>query len=201
MRSIRSMGAVLAFAALLGACGDATGPAQNPVGTVRFTYSGARSGTFEAVGRFPSATVRGSPSGAWAAAVRLRGRPVPDDDQAVLTANQRRDDARSDDFSVLFVPLQVGTLTCEEADVTPLCPMFAQLRFGVPPLAGDPEAQFVVEAGTVRVTEASGSRVAGTFELVLREVESGAVLLVSGGIFDVPVVEVQFGVVDRIPAR
>ena len=79
MRPIRSMGAVVALAALLGACDDATGPVQNAVGTVRFTYAGARSGTFEAVGRFPAATLRGPVSGTWAAAVRLRGGLVPED--------------------------------------------------------------------------------------------------------------------------
>jgi hypothetical protein len=201
MRAIRSMGAVLASAALLGACGDATGPVQNAEGTVRFTYAGARSGTFEAVGRFPSATSRGSASGTWAVAVRLRAGMVPEGGgEAVLAANQRRDDARSDAFTIIFLPLEVRTVSCSEDDVS-FCPIFAQLRFGVPPLTGEPEADFVAVAGTVRVTEASESRVAGTFELVLRETETGVALLVSDGSFDVPVVEARFGVVDRVPDR
>ena len=201
MRAIGTPGAVLAFAALLGACDDATGPDRNEVGTVRFTYAGARSGTFEAVGRFPAATVRGSATGTWAAAVRLRAGLVPEDGpHAVLAATQRRADARADVFSVLFVPLEVRTVSCGEDEVA-LCPLFTQLRFGVPPLVGDAEAEFVVVSGTLRVTGASESRVRGTFEMVLRQTGSGAALLVSDGSFDVPVVEARFGMGDRVPGR
>lgn len=197
---LRRAALLLALAATLAGCDDATGP-STPSGTVRFTLSGDRAGTFAAAGGYPGPDRAATRSWSFAADYRtVFGTPEP---LWAISASQHRGGAVSDVFSLSLEGVAAGaTYACDAATVASGGCAFLG-GFGVgndrsrdddPPL----EAEYAVVSGSVTVAE-TGARLRGTFRLTLREERTGAALEIADGTFDVPVLPLETVLADRAP--
>jgi hypothetical protein len=174
----------LAGAALLvlpAACGDNPAAPDGAAGIVRFSYSGSRSGTFRMSGTYTS-----SGEEPYVGATMLAS------DAITVIARKSTSNGRSDIVSVI-IPLAVGTYGVGCGAGQP-CAMVRGAFDGYPETYADGQAalKYVLQSGTIRVTELSASRVRGTFEGsayaetwvdgVRQRVEP---LVIEGGTFDV----------------
>lgn len=180
---------------LLGACGDGpTEPEQfDPVGTVSFTYDGARSGTFVASGVMepPDSAVAAPVTGA--TAVRSEG---------LVSVVAFR--SGTDDHGDLFFmnlgevtgagTLQLGVLDCDQASAATCRTGMFIPEVSLASLAEfDPlvirDKAYVFSTGTVTVTAKTQLRIRGTFEGTAKQAVEDPLegtLLISGS-FDLPI--------------
>jgi hypothetical protein len=181
MFPIRRAVLALAVAATLGACeDDPFAPDLAPQGEARFTYSGHQSGEFVGSGRLNR---RNPNAGAWAV-----GEVQEVQGQAILGvfSQQRRADDKIDGLIIEWVGAQVGSVTCEpDAEE---CAFAAIFSVGTDRFTGGTEATYTRTSGTVTVTELTGDRARGTFNITLqrRSPEDEPPSIQANGSFDVP---------------
>jgi hypothetical protein len=203
IRTSRPLAAALLSAALLAgstaACGRSPSgiDEQSPVGSVRFSYSGGRSGTFEATGELQVAP-GGVPQGGTGAAALQAG------DLLSAIAVRSADAGRADVFGMIMGAvtgrgtLQFDPLACQEdaagCRVAAFAPDLDASELAaitdLADLTALAERAWIVAVGSVTVTSLTGRRVRGTFQGIAVRAGGQAlqdVLTISNGTFDLPV--------------
>lgn len=186
MRASSYVGGALAATLLLGTgCDDSPSGPGPLVNGVRFQYSGARSGAFEARGT-PTLQDDGSVNfGEWTAAQL-------DSLGGIVIASFRAGQSPEGD---LFI-LQLGPAVVREWDE--LCGEGTQqngdrcsgrLLIGLDAGTFSPNEYYEAISGSATITELTSTRVRGTFELVTRSNggQGTQTITLSGGAFDAPI--------------
>jgi hypothetical protein len=185
MKTTGIAAALLAAATLaLAACGDGTGSGVEP-GSLSFTYTGARSGSYSATGtiRRTSDTTFARQPFAVAAKASFQGasfvsllsyQPVTDQTGHLVLF----------DLAGVTGPATFSLAPCD----TPDCP-FAAIAFDTDPNAGEDDSDlYVFDSGTLAVTSVSGGHLRGTFNGTATLLLGDATITVANGTFDVPLV-------------
>lgn len=168
-----------ALALALAACHDSTGPADNAVGELSFTYTGTEAGEFDASGSFdPDANDLPD----YGAAFLLGG-------ELVVLASDKLPTGRSNLF-IMTVPPTAGTTTCTATTPMSSCLIRAEFLVGV---SSDPNqghgGLYGGYVGAVQVAEIANRRVRGTFSVSLEGTgDTGGAIEIRSGSFDVPFV-------------
>jgi hypothetical protein len=188
--------------ALLAACGDSTGSSAAEAGSLSFTYSGARAGSYRANGRFEPRTssfvkqpfavgARSSQAGISAVAL-LSYVPVTASTGHMLLMGLP-DNSGTGSYAF-------GDSACSAVDASDCT--FALLLFDTnPDLEEDDSQAFVFTSGTVNVTSSSGGHLRGTFSGTAETFFGDSVITVTNGGFDVPVRSESSLGLDRAAAR
>lgn len=171
--------------ALLASCKDSSTGPTGFSGTVSFTYSGAISGNFTATGVMPAAQGAMETS-AWAAG------EVSTVDGVTYVASATPRNATSHDFFGFYVERTTPGSSSASDTCTSNC-AFVAFEFGMQNGTGNTWLQLCsLTAGTVTITEISGSRVKGTFsgtgECVAPNSSTPQAFTVTNGTFDVALV-------------
>jgi hypothetical protein len=189
-----SLSALVVVALMLAGCGD-----RNPIGpdpdppvdtSIAFSYSGERAGSFRVEGGTPTATNGDLRLGTWASGLRASGFPLNVMAVRVGTAPM------TDVFVLVLQNITApGTYTlsptCSSTTQNP-CTM-ALLAFGYDwnAVNASPEREYRLAGGSVTVTSMDANRIRGTFSSnAFRFPEGNQALTVTGGTFDVPIVNV-----------
>jgi hypothetical protein len=169
--------ATLALA--LAACNnDSTGSADNPPGSLSFTYTGTETGSFAASGAFdPDANQLSD----YAVASILGS-------QIVVIASDTLGTGRGNLFAI-YAPPATGVTTCAPGSSQISCRIGGEFITAVSsnPNEGFGESYFGY-VGTVEVTELANNRVRGTFSITLESEDSGSQVEIRAGSFDAPLV-------------
>ncbi|HEX8211952.1 MAG TPA: hypothetical protein VF584_17380 [Longimicrobium sp.] len=187
---------LVAFCAvLLAACGDGTGTQPlDPVGTVRFDYRGAISGSYEAIGELPIENGAATQPATGATAVRR-------DSLLAVVAFRQSGGTRGDGFSLLLGALEktgsysIDALGCQTAPGTCRVGVFARdldaaMLTTTPDTAAIVSNAYVLAFGSVNVTRLTDVRVRGTFSGVavrLSDQNLQNPVTITNGEFDVPI--------------
>jgi hypothetical protein len=178
--------AALAAASLaLAACGDGTGSSVEP-GSLSFTYTGARSGLYSATGtiRRTSDTTFAKQPFAVGAKGTIQGTSF------VSVLSYRPVTTETGDMVLFDLANVTGptTLSLSSACDADDCP-FAAIVFDTDPNASEDESDFYVfDSGTLNITSVSGNHLRGTFSGTATEFFGDAIITVTNGTFDVPLV-------------
>lgn len=199
----KARAAVLAGAvALLAACGDSTGSGSKTAtgpGSLSFTYSGARAGTFSASGELQqnSTSFVKQP---FAVGVRSRQGNV----SAISIVSYLPVTSATGHMVLLGIPEISGTgnIDLSGDNCTSLCPVALLLYDTNPDLEEEDDSQlFGFVAGTVSVTSNSNGHLKGTFSGTAENFEGDSVLTITNGAFDVPIRSESSLSLDRAVAR
>lgn len=154
--------AVLTLAAMvaLAGCEDPFEPDLAPEGETRFSYSGARTGQFEAVGRMNR---RNPNAGTWALG-ELQGTA---NERILGVFAQQRSGTIISGIALEWRGAHVGTVTCT-AETTG-CPFLAEVQINYEVTTGRSEGLYRGNVGTVTVTELTEDRAVGTFSITIPE--------------------------------
>lgn len=186
----RIVGMALAAAAALAGCnGDATSFTPIDPGSLAFSYEGARTGTYAANGSFTANngnTVQALP---FAAGVKLND-PVAGRIFGII-AYLPVTSTTGHQVTFLLPETAAGkTLSLTETCPTPVfCPgglLAYDYNLAVP--SQEPDT-FVFTSGTLTITSLAGGRMTGTFSGVAADSAGIRVVNVTGGTFDVPLVD------------
>lgn len=189
-------GFLVAFCAvLLAACGDGTGTAPlDPVGTVRFDYRGAISGSYEAIGELPIENGALPQPATGATAIRR-------DSVLAVVAFRQSGGTKGDGFSLLLGALDktgsysIDALGCQTAPGSCRVGVFARdldaaMLTTAPDSAAIVSNAYVLAFGSVNVTRLTDVRVRGTFSGVavrLSDQDLQNPVTITNGEFDVPI--------------
>lgn len=189
----RTCAGICLVALAVAACGG-DGPIDpvSPTASMSFTYSGAESGSFAVTGL-------SGPSRSGASAVRFDGPPT----LLMVSGTQLRTSTHLDFLDFVMPPAaapKTFSLGDDCGPSTAACPVGAvgidqpaKFELGNPGAEPDPRF-FVFTSGTVTVTMASATRIAGTFEGTAQTLtlqETPRVLTITNGKFDVPLVPLE----------
>ncbi len=182
-------------AVLLAACGDGTGTQPlDPVGTVRFDYRGAISGSYEAIGELPIENGALPQPATGAAAIRR-------DSVLAVVAFRQSGGTKGDGFSLLLGGIDgtgsysIDALGCQTAPGTCKVGVFARdldaaMLTTTPDTAAIVSNAYVLAFGSVNVTRLTDVRVRGTFSGVavrLSDQDLQNTVTITNGEFDVPI--------------
>ena len=188
----RAILAVLAAAAALAACKDSTGHDGVGSGSVSFTYTGARSGSYSASGEFERLGTSSFVKKSFATGVNVNDASGP----VIGILGYVPVTATTGHQVVLVLPPVTGGETLE---IDPTCETVTFCPLGLVSFDINPDTQFddsegyLFTGGTVHVTSATTDRVAGTFSGTAVDVTGTKTLTVTNGSFDVPILhESQF---------
>ncbi|MFL5538464.1 MAG: hypothetical protein ACJ8J0_05700 [Longimicrobiaceae bacterium] len=184
------LAAALAAAAItLSACGDSTG-SDAASGSLAFSYTGARSGSYSATGSFrrtSDSTFARQPF-----AVGAKG--TENGVSFVSLLAYQPVSATTGDLALFLLPNVTGptTLDLSPGCAAAECPL-AAIIFDTDPQASEDESDvYTFESGTLAVTSVSGGRMRGTFSGTATQFFGGESVTVTGGTFDVPLVSQGF---------
>lgn len=184
------------LAATSAACGGGTEP-ELDVGSLSFTYSGAESGAFAAVG--PLDPNEDLPTSDGAAGVRFGSESL-----LLVTAVQMRGTANANVIQ-LALPNITAPRTfnldddqCLTSPAAFACPFIFMgidvpiQSMGGPDVTAPPDGLYIFSTGTITVTAVSATRITGTFQgsaesLDLDLSATPRVVVVTNGTFDVPI--------------
>jgi hypothetical protein len=187
--------------ALLAACNDTTGNGGTDTGSLSFTYSGARAGTYSASGRFQA---RSTSFAKQPFAIGARSSEAGVSEVAVLSYLPVT--TSTGHMLLLGLPGNSGTGSysfddsgCSGEDLD--C-AFALLLFDTnPDLEEDDSQVFAFTTGTVNVTSNTSGHLRGTFSGTAETFFGDSVITVTNGSFDVPVLSGSALGLDRAAAR
>ncbi|HEU4562781.1 MAG TPA: hypothetical protein VFS20_33435 [Longimicrobium sp.] len=183
MRTTKLLKTAMAGAvALLAACNDSTGGSGTGPGSLSFSYSGDRVGSYSASGTYRP---RGSSFDKVPFAVGVRS---SGSDLAVLSYQPVT--STTGDMVLLAVSgvSQTGSYSlasdnCGSND----CPLALLLFDTNPDLEEDDSQVFAFSSGTLNVTSISSGRMTGTFSGTAETFFADSVITISNGSFDLPV--------------
>ncbi|HEY0150847.1 MAG TPA: hypothetical protein VGB92_02550 [Longimicrobium sp.] len=182
-------------AVLLAACGDGTGTQPlDPVGTVRFDYRGAITGSYEAIGELPIEDGALPQPATGASAIRR-------DSILAVVAFRQNGGTKGDGFSLLLGALDrtgsysIDALGCQTAPGSCRVGVFARdldaaMLSTSPDTAALVSNAYVLAFGSVNVTRLTDVRVRGTFSGVavrLSDQNLQNPVTITNGEFDVPI--------------
>jgi hypothetical protein len=180
-----SLAAALALAALtLSGCGDSTGLGSK-TGSLSFSYSGARSGSFSASGEYRATTTSFVKQ---PFAVGSKG--VENGVAFISVLSYQPVTSTTGDVAIVLLPNVTAptTLSLDSTCDTDACPL-AAVVFDTDPDVDEDESDFYVfDSGTLQVTSVASGRITGTFSGTATEFLSDAAITVTNGTFDVPLV-------------
>jgi hypothetical protein len=192
---MRSRFLVAFCAVLLAACGDGTGTQPlDPVGTVRFDYRGAITGSYEAIGELPIEDGALPQPATGASAIRR-------DSVLAVVAFRQNGGTKGDGFSLLLGALDrtgsysIDALGCQTAPGSCRVGVFARdldaaMLTTSPDTAALVSTAYVLAFGSVNVTRLTDVRVRGTFSGVavrLSDQNLQNPVTITNGEFDVPI--------------
>lgn len=174
---------------LLAACNDSTGSASADRGSLAFSYSGSMNGSYSTAGKFQR--TGGASFAKQPFAVALRS--TQGGQAAVQLLAYEPTSSTKGHLMLVAFPGVTGTGTftfddesCNEDDSCP----FAIVAFDTnPDVEMDDSQAFIFSAGTLTVTSAADGHLRGTFSGTAESLGGDEVLTISGGTFDVPVVD------------
>jgi hypothetical protein len=188
MRSRIIAAATLAAAAALAGCKDSTGNDGPGSGSVSFTYTGARSGSYSASGEFERVGTSSFVKKSFAAGVTL----ADPSGQYIGVLGYVPVTATTGNQAVLVLPTVTGgeTLTLDPTcESTTFCPL-GLITFDLNPDAQvDDSEGFLFSDGTVHVTSVANGRIKGTFSGTAVDITGTKTLTVTSGAFDVPLLQ------------
>ena len=189
------LGTACTMAALAG-CGEPTSTEKlHPAGTVRFSYRGALTGTYEAAGELRVQAATAGPPATGATAFRQ-------DSTLAVLAFRGVGGTRGDGFTLLLGALRsTGTFAFDPTACQSAAAGGCRVGAFAPGLdatalvaSADPAqlaaGAYVLALGSVTVTRLSDTRLRGTFSgtaVPLRNPTLQNTLFISGGEFDVPI--------------
>jgi predicted small secreted protein len=186
----RFLAAALAAAAMVTAgCKDSTGDDGDDVasGSIAFSHSGARSGSYAANGALRKAGPSSFEKRPFAAGVELS-----DFGQTLIGIVGYVPVTSSTGNEVVFLLPAVAagtTLDLSDGCVLETCPL-ALITFDTnPDLDEDDSEGFLFGGGTIHVTSVSSGRIQGTFSGTASTFAGDRAITVTGGTFDVPVLD------------
>lgn len=191
---------IAAAAALsLAACGgDSTG-SGNASGSLSFSYSGPRSGSYSAQGSYEE--LNGNSFTKREFAVATTDNSTGTAAIAMLSYNPVSS-TRGDLTLFAFTrPSSAGVINVDDDNcVTSDCPL-ALFAFNVNPDVSSTtgEVYYYLTRGTITVTTVNTNNVAGTFQGKAVDLDSGDTLVVTNGKFNVPIVSGIGGISSRSP--
>lgn len=191
---------IAAAAALsLAACGgDSTG-SDKASGSLSFSYSGARSGSYSASGKYEELNGNSFTKREFAVATTDNSSGTPA--IAMLSYNPVSS-TRGDLTLFAFTrPNSAGTIAVDDDNcVSDDCPL-GLFAFNVNPDVSSTtgETYYYLTKGTISVTAISSSNVSGTFQGKAVDLDSGDTLRVTNGSFNVPIVSGIGGLSSRTP--
>lgn len=179
----------------LTACdGDGFGPSRGDTGALRYARAGGSqvpSGNYEAVGRVKFGAAGGIVLGEWAYAQEYIGNRL-----MVMAARPATDGSYDVAYVSLPPHVRAGDTFAPVVDCEfgrPLSCAVLRLELGVTALDVAPRIACRWTAGQIRVTERTARRIRGTFSATAScadiQGQNGETIQVTGGSFDVPLVE------------
>lgn len=184
MRTIKLVAATLAAVALA-ACGDSTGSTPTATsGSLSFTYTGARIGSYSAQGTFQLQNDSTIVKQSFAAGLKL----VSNGQTAMgLLSYVPLNPTTGNELIVLFPGVSgAATIDLDPNNCTSQCPL-ALLAFDTDPNASEDNSQlFFFSSGSVNVSSTSNGRMKGTFNGTAETFAGDSVITVTNGSFDVP---------------
>lgn len=175
----------LAVAALtLSGCGDSTGSGVK-TGSLSFSYSGARSGSYNASGEYrPTATSFARQP----FAVGSKG--VQNGVAFISVLSYQPVTTTTGHVVIMLLPTVTApaTLSLDASCDTDQCPLAGVVFDTDPDVAEDESNLYVFDSGTLQVTSVSSGRITGTFSGTATEILSDSSITVTNGAFDVPLV-------------
>jgi hypothetical protein len=178
-----ALGAAVAF---LAACGDSTGSDDTAtgVGSLSYSYSGARTGSYSANGEFQQNTTSFAKQ-PFAVGVRSQQAGQP----TILILSYLPVTSTTGHMVLLGFPEISGTgnFDLSGANCTSLCPVGLLLFDTNPDLEEDDSQLFGFITGTVNITSNAGGHLRGTFSGTAENFAGDSVLTITNGAFDVPV--------------
>jgi hypothetical protein len=183
-----TLAAALAAATLAtAACNDSTGPQANASGSLALTYAGARSGTISVNGALQKASASSFVKQPFAAGVRLTDGAQ---NFVGIVAYLPVTSTTGHEVLLLFPSSAAGTtLDLTENCTAGTCPIGVVAFDSNPDLAQDDSDPFYFTTGTLRVNTISSTRITGTFSGTAEDFGGTRAITVTGGAFDVPLVE------------
>lgn len=184
----RLLTALAAATLAMAGCKDSTGSTKSEItsGSLAFGYTGARSGSYSASGVLhPTSTSFTKES--FAAGIKL----VQNGTNFVgLIAYVPVTASTGNEVIVLFPSVAAGkdvnlSDSCAGSD----CPIAAIAFDTDPDLEEDDSDPFFFTTGTLHVTSSSGGRISGTFSGTAEDFDGTRTITVTGGTFDVPLLE------------
>jgi len=179
------MAALAAVTVAAAACKDTTGIAPPTAGSLSFSYTGARSGSYSASGLLTRHNDSAFVKQSFASGLTLtnNGRPyVGMLSYAPLTTSS------GDEVVFLFPSVGAGqTLTFTETCATSTCSL-GLIAFNTnPDLVNDGSDPFFFTTGTLQITSVKDGRIAGTFSGTAVDSLGTRTITVTGGTFDISV--------------
>jgi hypothetical protein len=183
-----TLAAALAAATLAtAACKDSTGPKAIASGSLALTYAGARSGTISVSGALEKASASSFVKQEFAAGVKLTdGAPSFVGIVAYLPVT-----STTGHEVLLLIPSAAAgtTLDLSENCSSSTCPLGFVAFDSNPDLAQDDSDPFYFTTGTLHLANLSSTRISGTFSGTAADFGGTRTITITGGAFDVPLVE------------
>ncbi|HET7464941.1 MAG TPA: hypothetical protein VFJ82_27100 [Longimicrobium sp.] len=200
MKTRQIMKAALAGAvALLAACGDSTGSnTATGAGSLSFTYSGARAGSYSASGEFQQNTTSFVKQ-PFAVGVRSQQGGV----SAISIVSYLPVTSTTGHLVLLGIPEPAGTGSVDLSGntCTDLCPIALIAYDTNPDLDEDASQLFGFVTGVVNITSKSNGHLRGTFSGTAENFAGDSVITITNGQFDVPIRSESSLSLDRAVAR
>jgi hypothetical protein len=182
----RLLTALAAATLALAGCKDSTGSKDIASGSLAFSYTGARSGTYSASGAIHP-TASGFTKQPFASGVKLTNGGqnfVGIISYVPVTASTGHE------VIIIFPSTAAGqNVPLSDNCVTSDCPLAIVAFETDPDLQEDNSDPFFFTAGTLHVTSVSSTRITGTFSGVAEDFDGTRTITITGGSFDVPLVD------------
>jgi hypothetical protein len=172
-------------AALLAACSDSTGSSNTGPGSLSFTYSGARTGSYSASGTFKqtSSSFVKQPFAVGVSSNTSGGSALAMVSYVPVTSS-------TGNMILLGIPNRTsGTVDLDDSctGTNTVCPFAAILFNTNPDLEEDDSQIFTFTSGQVNITSNTGKHVTGTFSGTAETLLGDSVITITNGTFDMPV--------------
>jgi len=186
--------------ALLAACGDSTGSSNTATGSgsLSYTYTGARSGSYSANGEFQQNTTSFVKQ-PFAVGVRSQQAGL----SAISIVSYLPVTSTTGHMVLIGIPELSGTgnIDLSGTSCSSLCPLALLLFDTNPDLEEDDSQLFGFTGGRVSVTSNSGGHLRGTFSGTAENFAGDSVITITNGAFDVPIRNESSLNLDRAVAR
>jgi hypothetical protein len=196
MRRTYLAAALAAVTLATAGCKDSTGSKPVPSGSMAFSYTGARSGSYSVSGALTRQGANSFAKIPFAAGVKLS-----DGAQSYIGIVAYLPVTATTGHEVLFLfprPAAGANLALVDECADTSCPLGIVAFDTNPDVDVDNSEAFAFNTGTVHVTAINSDRISGTFSGTAADIDGTHTITVTNGTFDVPLVnETQFPTASR----